>query len=904
VTDASGNTVVGTVSINVDPAPLEITNGAAFPAGIAGTQYPSQTLAASGGMPPYTFGVEGSLPAGLSLSNSQIVGTPATAGNNNFTLTVADSSTPPLTGLLGVSLAIRPASADLVLASASVPFSITAGTSTPPSASSVGISSSVVSQSITFTTASSVPWLTVSGGSTTPGVVLIGLNNAALALTTAGSPYTGGVVVTCSSGTCAGNAQTIGVTLTVTAPPPLLTLGENLFSFAALTSQPQASTASLSILNTGGGSLQINSVTSDSPWLTLGTPPASIMPGPGGPVNLTADPTGLAAGYYRGTISVSSSGGSATAVVALFVSAAATMTLGPAGTQFSLPLGGALGNASGSFGVDASTGATVPYTSTVIGAPWLSITNGGSGTATPGVAGTIGYSIDPTAAATLPAGAYYGTIQVAGSGVVNSPQDFQVVLDVTPDNTPVVPDPEPAGLVFVSAGSGAPPAQTINVYASSRNPLPFQASASVVTGNWLSISSSTGSALAGAPGAIIVNADPTGLAAGAYRGLVSFASASTVIAVNVTLIVEPPLSSVGSAARPASGSTSANPAASAPACANAQLVPTETGLVSNFSTPAAWPIPLAVQLFDTCGSAVANARVSASFNSGDPVLPLTASTPGGNLYVGTWTPRNPSSHVTITASVNAAGYPAASVQIAGQALPNTAPVLAPNGVGDIFNPEVGAGLGPGNIIQIYGSGLASMASTPGVLPLPTAVLGTSVLIGGVTAPLFYVSPVQINAQIPFELAAGGQYQLVVSANGALTTPLPIQLNAGAPAILDFSSGAVVAQHLDGTLVPAAAPAAPGEYLVIYSSGLGATDIPVPSGTASPLNPLANVADPPVVTLNGNPINVLFAGLAPGLVGLFQINIQVPAGLATGNYNLLLTQSTAVSNTTVLPVQQQ
>ena len=184
---------------------------------------------------------------------------------------------------------------------------------------------------------------------------------------------------------------------------------------------------------------------------------------------------------------------------------------------------------------------------------------------------------------------------------------------------------------------------------------------------------------------------------------------------------------------------------------------------------------------------------------------------------------------------------------------------------------------------------------------PATVTGTSVIIGGVQAPLFYVSPTQINAQIPFSLSAGNQYQLLVSANGALTTPLSLQLNAGAPAILNFTSGAVVAQHLDGTLVLPTAPAAPGEYIVIYSSGLGATDIPVASGAASPSNPVANVADPPVLTLDGNPISILFAGLTPGLVGLYQVNFQVPATLAAGNYNLQLTQSGTASNTTLLPV---
>src|SRR5262249_27756414 len=124
------------------------------------------------------------------------------------------------------------------------------------------------------------------------------------------------------------------------------------------------------------------------------------------------------------------------------------------------------------------------------------------------------------------------------------------------------------------------------------------------------------------------------------------------------------------------------------------------------------------------------------------------------------------------------------------------------------------------------------------LPLPTTVGGTQVLIGGVASPLFYVSPGQVNAQIPFELQAGQQYQVIVSANGALTAPQPIQLNAGTPAILQFTSGVVVAQHQDGTLVSADAPAAPGEYLTLYMSGLGDTTPAVATGQPAPSNPPA------------------------------------------------------------------
>jgi len=330
-------------------------------------------------------------------------------------------------------------------------------------------------------------------------------------------------------------------------------------------------------------------------------------------------------------------------------------------------------------------------------------------------------------------------------------------------------------------------------------------------------------------------------------------------------------------------------------------VPTQTGLTSNFSAAAAWPTPLTIRLLDTCGTAIGNGQVVATFSNGDPPLILAAIDTATGLYSGTWTPRRTSSQVTIQARASVPGYTTATAQIAGQVAPNTAPVLAPNGTFDIFHPQVGAGLGPGNIVQIYGSGLSGQTSSPVVLPLPTEVNGTSVLIGGVTAPLFYVSPGQIDAQIPFELTAGKQYQVIVSANGALTTPQPIQLTPAVPAILQFTSGAVVAQHGDGTLITDAAPAVPGENIVIYLTGLGATDIPVASGAASPLDPLARVVDTPVMTMNGNTIPVQFAGLTPGLVGLYQINFQVPETTPNGNYELLISQSGTVSNKTFIAV---
>jgi uncharacterized protein (TIGR03437 family) len=805
-----------------------------------------------------------------------------------------------------MTVTIRPNAADLILSSGAVSFTLNTGASDIPDPNVVAISSSDVTQVLSYTVnVASAPWLNITSTATTPGNISIGLSNAALVLASSGSPYSATVVVSCISGACSGKTQSIGVTLIVRDLQPELSLDSELLSFGAASSNPEASSISLGILNAGGGLLKITSVTAADSWISVGALPASVAPGPGASVSITANPGSLVAGFYVSSVNVVTSAGSASIPVTFLISSDSSMNLGPAGAQFSMPQGGALGNPNGSFLVSVSKTVPVNFTASVLpGAPWLHSGNGGI--AIGSSPGSVSYSLDPAAAAALPVGAYYGTIRVSASGIVNTPQDFQVVLNVSPASTPVVPDPQPAGLLFLSAEPGPLPPQTIQVFASSKTPLPYQVSASMTDGSgWLSIDSSLGSAVAGTPGQVLASVNSTGLKAGVYRGTVSFSSGSSVRTVNVTLVVEPSTSGATSAnpvtrAKP----STVSPAAAGPVCAGATLVATQTGLVSDFSAPASWPTPLAITLVDSCGSIVGNGQIVATFSNGDPPLELSPVDPVKGVYSGTWTPRKSAAQITIAAHATVSGYPAASIQIAGKVTPNAAPQLAPNGTLDVFHPQVGAALGPGNIVQIYGTALASQTTSPQVLPLPTEVLGTQVLIGGVASPLFYVSPGQLNAQIPFELESGKQYQVIVNANGALTTPQPIQLNAGAPAVLQFTSGLIVAQHQDGTLVSSDAPGASGEFIVLYMSGLGATDIPVPSGQPSPANPPANVLDTPLLTLNGAPVPISFAGLTPTLVGLYQINLQIPSNLADGTYDLAVSQSGVVSNTTSLPVKNQ
>jgi uncharacterized protein (TIGR03437 family) len=145
--------------------------------------------------------------------------------------------------------------------------------------------------------------------------------------------------------------------------------------------------------------------------------------------------------------------------------------------------------------------------------------------------------------------------------------------------------------------------------------------------------------------------------------------------------------------------------------------------------------------------------------------------------------------------------------------------------------------------------------------------------------------------------------MIVNANGALTTPDSFQAGAASPGLSVLANGYVRANHQDGTLVTDAAPAKPGEYIAVYLVGMGATDTPVASGQPGPSSPLANTTNPPSITLNNEPVSYLFSGLAPGQVGVYQVNLQVPTDAANGDLVLTFSQVGFNSNSGILPVHQ-
>jgi len=198
----------------------------------------------------------------------------------------------------------------------------------------------------------------------------------------------------------------------------------------------------------------------------------------------------------------------------------------------------------------------------------------------------------------------------------------------------------------------------------------------------------------------------------------------------------------------------------------------------------------------------------------------------------------------------------------------------------------------GGLATIFGSNFASIPASASSLPLPTLLGGVQVTVGGIPAPLVYVSQGQINFQVPFEVPPGSSTPVVVSLNGV---PSPVAIASVADYGVGVFTYARTATALDPIIVHASTnqlvtpsnPALPNEVLVVYATGVGKLTNPPLTGGPAPSGPLAMAVDNPTITLGGAPVGVLFTGLTPGFVGLVQINIQLPGSFGAGSAQLVI-----------------
>ena len=208
----------------------------------------------------------------------------------------------------------------------------------------------------------------------------------------------------------------------------------------------------------------------------------------------------------------------------------------------------------------------------------------------------------------------------------------------------------------------------------------------------------------------------------------------------------------------------------------------------------------------------------------------------------------------------------------------------------------GTALSPGSYISIFGTDLAESTVEAQFVPLPTSLGGVSVKIGNRFAPLRFVSPEQINALIPFEVSGQVNLQVVTGPGGAGNV-VPINLSLSSPGLFSVSTdgqGQGIIQNSDnpptfaapvGSVAGASSrPARRNDVIVIYASGLGLVTPALPSGLFPAMagTTLRRLVNPLQVRIGGQLATVEFEGLSPDYVGLYQVNVRIPASAPLGD----------------------
>jgi uncharacterized protein (TIGR03437 family) len=192
-------------------------------------------------------------------------------------------------------------------------------------------------------------------------------------------------------------------------------------------------------------------------------------------------------------------------------------------------------------------------------------------------------------------------------------------------------------------------------------------------------------------------------------------------------------------------------------------------------------------------------------------------------------------------------------------------------------------IAPGELISIFGSGIGGAPTTLQLGPshqVASTLSNTQVMINGIAAPLVYVSPDQINAIVPYEVAGSAEATIQVLFGGTPSPSWSVPVSAASPSVFTVSGsgvGQASVVNADGSANSASNPAARGTFVQIYATGGGQTT--PGSSTGAVAAGAANLLETPVVQIGGVNAQVIYAGAAPGEVdGVVQLNVLIPASL--------------------------
>jgi trimeric autotransporter adhesin len=745
---------------------------------------------------------------------------------------------------------------------------------------------------VLFTASASQPWISVSPGfGATPARLQISIDPSNL------TPKTYNETVTVSAPGANPPSQTIAITVTINPPSPaVLALDTDVIN-VGVNAGAQPVSRQIRVLNRGGGQPQIAvaaTARNGGAWLSISPAAGTASATTPAIVTVTITPGNLAPGAYAGQIVVTSGGAPVGAIpVNLAISAKpGNLLLSSNALNFTSIKGGAAPLSKSIEIVNTGTGSlnwNASGASLTANVPnWLALdSSGGSLDRPQSSISSLHASVNPTG---LGLGTYYGRIQVTSDSASNSPQFVTVVLNVVDASTNPGPDISATALVFAGVQGVSPSSQTLMVSNLGAQPLNYSSTRVSEDGDWVANVPDAATIAVGQTVPIVVQPDFTKLGVGSHHGTITLRfSDTTVRTIDVLSIVAPSASTQGSGFALSSRATSpraSSPCASDPAHALALEM---TSPPQNFSIPANRAATIQVTVRDCAGHAALNSSVVLAYfnlSSGLPTLPLKNA--HDDVWTVDWTPVSTAANVTIQIAATSVGAQLQTLGSTSQSITGnvTARSNAPtaNALANAASFVAQSPVAPGAFVTIFGTNLANTTASATAIPLKSSLAGATVTLAGRPLPILYASETQINAQVPYDLPMFSQQQLSVQRDDSLSPQLDFVVGRAQPAIYTATArgtgqGVIVFANTV-TYVDSSQPAKAGDFLTIYCNGLGPVQSNVDAGT--PVAVATSTIDPATVTIGGVNAQVLYAGLTPGIPGLYQINVQMPTGVTPGN----------------------
>jgi len=839
--------VVGGVVITTACPLADVAQGAPF----------TLALAAAGGTQPYAWSIlRGALPNGLILARTgTISGNASLAGAFTFTLQVMDARN---------SIAQRECSQRVIgplrISPAAIRISANSGGAlTIPQI--VSITSDTIAQTVTarVTTSSGGNWLRVTPDSgrvpeqfevlADPANVPAGNHQGLVTITTQGSVQ---------------HTISLAVTFDAGAPAPAslgVEPGGLVLSFPR--GAPTADRI-VHVVNRGNGSIDFRAsieILNYEGWVTLPEQFGTASASGSARLRLRFTPRGLDPGLYRARLRLESANPpkQLTVPIALGVTnGSEAMFAEPQVLHFTAS-SGASAPPSQAFQVIAVATAfnwQASVTTDTSVPRWLTLSTV-AGRASQDAPSPVDVRVTT---AGLPVGRHSGEIVVSAPGVDNAPRTVLAILDVIAASQNPEPVIGPQGLMFTaSAGEVNPARQTVTIQNTTRNTLNVQAGIAGDSDVW-AVNVLERTVAPGGTGRVEVVADIS-------RATVSFHTAR----LNLQFGADPRSRSVGLSLAIGAGGVRLQTA----------------NLTQGFTILPGSGVPVDVLAHDASGAPLTSGHLTATLNGSLAPTALTHASGGrwlGTLRVPSLDPGPVLLHVFAEhANPGVNG----SLQWSGTIQPSTLPFAPASGVTSPLSFQLFQPMAQGGWIALFGHRLGEEAGqTADTVPYPAALGATRVRIGAGRIPLYYAGSRVITGLIPYSLPPNAVHQIVVATTGGATITELLATEAQPSIFTANLSGAgqgIIVHSSDPlVLTDPARPAAKGESITIYAEGLGPITPPLEAGRAAPVSTPQRTVRPVRVTIGGREAVVQFAGLAPGLVGIYHVMTVVPADSATGD----------------------